>query len=76
MGVLMNIFFRFIVCFTTFWVFTACTAPHSMTLKDGRVIETADEPEFNRKTGFYEYRTVDGKKVQINKDEVLEVKEK
>lgn len=67
---------RFAVCLCILFVLTSCASPHVMTLKDGRVIDTADEPEFNRKTGFYEYNTVDGKKVQINKDEVLEVKEK
>ena len=72
----MKFFSRFAVCLCTLFVLTACAAPHTLTLKDGRVIDTADEPDFNRKTGFYEYKTVDGKKVQINKDEVLEVKEK
>ncbi len=72
----MKNFSRFTVCLSILFALTACAAPHTMTLKDGRVIETADEPEFNQKTGFYEYNTVDGKKVQVNKDEVLEVKER
>ncbi len=65
----------FAVCFCSLFMLTACSTPYTLTLKDGTVIETPDEPEFNRKTGFYEYETLDGKKVQVNKDEVLDVRE-
>ncbi|MCB2183601.1 MAG: YgdI/YgdR family lipoprotein [Desulfobulbaceae bacterium] len=54
----------------------ACSTPHVMMLKDGRVIELADEPDFDSDTGFYEYETAKGKKVRINKNEVVEIKER
>ena len=54
---------------------SACSVPHTMTLKDGRVIDAVDEPVFNKNTGFYEYETLNGKKVKVNKDEVIEIKE-
>ncbi len=57
-------------------IFAACSSPHTLMLKDGRIVETADEPEFDRHSGFYEYETRDGKKVRINKNEVIEIKEK
>ncbi|MCJ7600944.1 MAG: YgdI/YgdR family lipoprotein [Desulfobulbaceae bacterium] len=53
----------------------ACSTPYRMMLKDGTVIEMADEPEFDMDTGFYEYETLDGKNVRVNKDQVVEIKE-
>jgi major membrane immunogen (membrane-anchored lipoprotein) len=53
----------------------ACSTPYRMMLKDGTVIEMADEPEFDKDTGFYEYNTLDGKNVRVNKDQVVEIKE-
>ncbi len=71
----MKSYICFVTCLCSLLMLTACSTPHTMTLKNGSIIEMADEPEFNRKTGFYEYETLDGKKVQVNKDEVLDVKE-
>ena len=65
----------FAACLCSLLMLTACATPHTMTLKNGSIIEMADEPKFNRNTGFYEYESLDGKKVQVNKDEVLDVKE-
>jgi major membrane immunogen (membrane-anchored lipoprotein) len=53
----------------------ACSTPYRMMLKDNTVIEMADEPEFDMDTGFYEYETLDGKNVRVNKDQVVEIKE-
>jgi hypothetical protein len=53
----------------------ACSSQYRMMLKDGSVIMMDDEPEFNHRTGFYEYKTLDGKNAQVNKDEVVEIKE-
>lgn len=53
----------------------ACSTPYRMMLKDGTVLMMADEPEFNEDTGFYEYQTLDGKDVRVNKDEVVEIQE-
>ena len=57
-------------------VLIGCAAPLRMLLKDGRTIEAKDEPEFNEKTGFYEIETPEGRKVKLNKDEVIEIREK
>jgi hypothetical protein len=46
-----------------------CSSPTVVTEKDGTQTTTADKPEYNKSTGFYEYEK-DGKKVQINKDDV------
>ena len=40
------------------------------------MIESTDKPKFDKKTGFYEIKGKDGKTVKINKDEVVEIKEK
>lgn len=49
---------------------------HVMTLKNGRTIETKDAPEFDSKTGFYKVETKSGEKIQINRDEVLMIKQR
>lgn len=53
-----------------------CSTPYVMVMKDGRTIETSDRPEFDSKTGYYEYRTKDGREVKVNKNEVVEFREK
>jgi major membrane immunogen (membrane-anchored lipoprotein) len=65
-----------IFCLTCFFILAGCADPSIITLKDGTVIETTDEPDFDHKTGFYEFETVDGREAKINKDEVLEIKER
>ena len=50
-----------------------CASPHVLTLKDGTQIETKDEPQFDNRTGFYTYKGKDGKKAQVNKDEVATI---
>ncbi|MFT0212665.1 YgdI/YgdR family lipoprotein [Pseudomonas sp. F1_0610] len=51
-----------------------CSSPSIITLNDGREIQTVDQPEYNKKTGFYEYEQQDGKEASVNKDEVLTIK--
>jgi len=57
-------------------LFVGCASPHVMVMKDGTTIETEDSPKFDKKTGFYEFKTTDGKTVKANKDEVLSIQEK
>ncbi len=58
--------------------FIACSVskPTVIILKNGTTIESKYEPEYNSKTGFYEYVTTDGKKAQIDKNEISEIKQK
>ncbi len=65
----------FVVAFFMLLFLVACSTPYQMTLKDGTVIEMANEPEFDKNTGFYQFTTVEGKNARINKDEVIEIKE-
>ena len=57
-------------------LFVACASPHVMVMKDGTTIETEGSPKFDGKTGFYEFKTTEGKTVRANKDEVVTIKEK
>lgn len=52
-----------------------CASPSVITLNDGREIQTIDTPEFDDDTGFYEFEQLDGKRSQVNKDQVRTVKE-
>ncbi len=52
-----------------------CSTPHTISLKDGSEIETADTPEYNQDSGFWEYETPTGVNKQVNKDEVKQITE-
>jgi len=56
-------------------VLTGCSSPQRITLKDNTNIETRDEVKYNKRTGFYEYEDLKGKKNQINADSILMIEE-
>jgi hypothetical protein len=56
---------------------TACgTTQYVMSTKSGQMIVTDGRPELNSKTGMYEYRDSEGKRVSINKDDVVQIMER
>lgn len=55
-------------------VLAGCSSPSTITQRDGSQITTADEPQYNDDTGFYEYEK-DGSKVRLNKDDVKSIEE-
>lgn len=58
----------------SFGVLAGCSSPSLITLKDGSEIQTVDKPVFNKKTGFYEYKQINGKEAAINKDDIITIK--
>nr|WP_314578139.1 YgdI/YgdR family lipoprotein [uncultured Pseudomonas sp.] len=56
-------------------VLSGCSTPSSIILNDGREIQTRDIPNYNGRTGFYEFRQIDGKLTRINKTSVLTIKD-
>jgi len=55
---------------------TACGSTHyKITLKDGSEYMAASEPEYNRKTGYYKFRSLSDKDSLIRADEVLLINE-
>lgn len=59
----------------SFAVLVGCASPTVITLNDGREIQAVDTPDFDEETGFYEFEQLDGKRSQVNKDQVRTVKE-
>lgn len=59
---------------TGFAVLAGCSSPSVVQTRDGGQIMTADEPEYNKDSGFYEYDK-NGQKVQVNKDDVKSIEE-
>lgn len=54
----------------------ACSQAHyRITLRDGREIVTASKPQFVAKTGYYRYRSLNGKDALVRADEVLHMQE-
>jgi len=52
-----------------------CSTPSAIVLTDGREIQTLDTPKYDEKTGFYEFKQLDGKLNRINKDQVERIKQ-
>lgn len=54
----------------------ACSHTHyRISLRDGGEIITAGKPEFISKTGYYRYRSLNGKDALVRGDEVLRLEE-
>lgn len=54
---------------------TGCSTPSLVVLNDGREIQTLDTPEYDAKSGFYEFKQPDGKLQRLNKDLVRSIKD-
>jgi len=59
---------------TGFAVLAGCSTPSVIEKSDGSQVMTADEPQYNDDTGFYEYEK-DGHTVRVNKDDVKRIEE-
>jgi hypothetical protein len=47
-----------------------CATPYVIRLKNGEIVETRDEPDFDTDSGFYEFEDSFGRRVRMNKDEI------
>lgn len=59
----------------TFATLAGCSSPSVITLNDGRELQTLDTPHFDRDSGFYEFKQLDGKQNRVNKDQVQSIKD-
>ena len=57
-----------------FGVLAGCSSPSVIQQRDGSSTVTPDEPSYDKDTGMYEYDK-DGKKVQINNDDVKSIEQ-
>jgi hypothetical protein len=53
-----------------------CSTPYQIHLKSGEVLETMDEPKFDDDSGFYEFEDYTGRRVRLNKDEIVSMEER
>lgn len=55
----------------------ACQAPisYKITLKDGREYLSNGQPQYQRKTGYYRYKTFQKRDALLRADEVLMIEE-
>ena len=72
----MNRITAWVAVLVCLFLFIGCAMPHVVILKNGTTINTKSAPFFDRRTGFYWYESPDGVKGQINRDEIVEIKEK
>ncbi|APX73492.1 YgdI/YgdR family lipoprotein [Achromobacter insolitus] len=59
---------------TGFGVLAGCSSPSVIQQRDGSSTVTPDTPKYDEESGMYEYDK-DGKKVQINKDDVKSIEQ-
>jgi hypothetical protein len=52
---------------------SGCATPYVIHLKNGDVIESRDEPAFDRDSGFYEFEDLSGRRVRLNRDEIVKM---
>ena len=50
-----------------------CATPYTIYLKDGQVLRSQDEPEFDKRAGFYDFEDSSGKRVHVNKDDIVKM---
>ena len=50
-----------------------CASPHKITLTDGSVIQTKNEPKFDSREEFYKFKNESGKNVSVNRNEVRKI---
>jgi hypothetical protein len=53
----------------------ASTTPHKIKLKDGREVPCEGAPQYQKKTGYYRYRTPDKRDAVIRADDVATIVE-
>ncbi|MDH0646698.1 YgdI/YgdR family lipoprotein [Pseudomonas sp. GD03867] len=58
-----------------FATLAGCSTPSVIILNDGRELQTTDTPHYDRDSGFYEFKQLDGKPTRINKDQVQSIKD-
>ncbi|CDM42650.1 MULTISPECIES: YgdI/YgdR family lipoprotein [Pseudomonadaceae] len=61
--------------FLTLGLLAGCSTPSLIVLNDGREIQTLDTPDYDAKSGFYEFEQLDGKRQRLNKDQVRTIQE-
>lgn len=64
-----------LLAITAFATLAGCSTPSTITLNDGRELQTLDTPKFDKNSGFYEFKQLDGKPTRINKDQVRTIKD-
>lgn len=60
----------------SFCFLTGCGTVYLVKTKNGQIYETKNKPKVDEKEGFIAIQTSDGRKLRVNKDEVLVIEEK
>ncbi|HTK02897.1 MAG TPA: YgdI/YgdR family lipoprotein [Bordetella sp.] len=55
-------------------VLAGCSSPSVVNTRDGSQIVTPDTPQYDKKSGMYQYQD-NGREVQINKDDVKSIQQ-
>lgn len=66
---------KFMMILAVTGIMVGCSSPQKVVLNNGQVIETKDEVDYNRKTGFYEFEDEDGNENSVNASEVTTIEE-
>lgn len=47
-----------------------CASPYAIYLHSGEVLDTRDEPEYDKDAGFYVFEDESGREIRVNKDDI------
>jgi Bacterial protein of unknown function (DUF903) len=50
---------------------SGCATPYVIHLKNGDVMQSRDEPDYDKASGFYEFEDQNGRHVRLNKDDIV-----
>jgi hypothetical protein len=66
-------FFRVLIPAVSLLLICSCgsSETYRMTLRDGREFIAASQPQMQRKTGYYRYKTFQGRDALIRAEEVI-----
>lgn len=69
-------FIRLLIAAVLVTTLAACGSPtYRISLKDGRDFLSKGKPEFQKKTGYYQYENLSGRDALVRADEVLTIEE-
>ncbi|OZI19431.1 YgdI/YgdR family lipoprotein [Bordetella genomosp. 9] len=62
------------ISFAAVAILAGCSSPSVVNTRDGSQIVTPDKPDYDKKSGMYQYEQ-NGRDVQINKDDVKSIEQ-
>ncbi|HHX8673644.1 TPA: YgdI/YgdR family lipoprotein [Vibrio alginolyticus] len=68
---------RVLTVIATVLLLAACgSSQYLMSTNEGKIITSYGKPDLNEETGMYEYEDMDGKEMNISKEQIVQIVER